>query len=161
RPIVSSPSPKRCGKQQRQVPLYTVGVDAAKSLLMGRLKTTERGPGYIHLPSADWCDDEFLKQLTSEKLVTKRHKGLPVQTWQKIRPRNEALDCAVYAIAALRLLNPKLTHMREQLRQRAPRPATPHAATAAPPSQGPPPRPAPRPAVRRVSHSGYLGRGQQ
>ncbi len=37
RPIVSSPSPRRWGRHERQVPLYTIGVDAAKALWISRL----------------------------------------------------------------------------------------------------------------------------
>jgi phage terminase large subunit GpA-like protein len=108
RPIVSSPSPRRWGVSQRKVPLYTIGVDAAKALLISRLALMEKGRGYVHLPMADWCDEELAAQLTSERLVTRFHKGVPEQTWKKIRPRNEALDCAVYGLAALRLLRPNL-----------------------------------------------------
>jgi phage terminase large subunit GpA-like protein len=35
---------RRWGRGERQVPLYTIGVDAAKALLMDRLKVTEKGP---------------------------------------------------------------------------------------------------------------------
>jgi phage terminase large subunit GpA-like protein len=115
RPIVSSPAPRRWGRGERQVPLYTIGVDAAKSLFMDRLKLTEVGAGYVHFPTADWCDDEFAAQLTSERLVKRMVRGLPQQAWKKIRTRNEALDCGIYAIGALRLLNPRLTVMAAQL----------------------------------------------
>lgn len=115
RPIVSSPSPKRWGRQQRQVPLYTVGVDAAKALFLSRLALTEKGHGFVHLPMQDWCDDELAAQLTSERLVMTWTKGVPKQVWKKTRPRNDALDCSVYAIAALRLLNPRLPVMAAAL----------------------------------------------
>lgn len=108
RPIVSRPSPRRWGRDKRQVPLYTVGVDAAKSLWMSRLKLEQAGPGYIHLPDDDWCDDEFCAQLTAERLVTHFQKGVPVQSWRKTRARNEALDLAVYAYAALKLARPNM-----------------------------------------------------
>ena len=56
-------------------------------------------PGTIHLP--DWADGEWLKQLTAEQLVTVRTKrGFARLEWQKLRERNEALDCRVYARAA-------------------------------------------------------------
>ena len=123
RPIVSSPSPRKWGRQQRQVPLYTIGVDAAKAIVMSRLKVTEKGPGYIHLPQVDWADEELAAQLTSERLLKKFTKGVPVYFWKKIRPRNEALDCTVLALAALRLLHPDLAAMAERLGN--PRPAPP------------------------------------
>jgi hypothetical protein len=56
-------------------------------------------PGTIHLPS--WVDGEWLKQLVAEQLVTVRNKrGFAKLEWQKLRERNEALDCRVYARAA-------------------------------------------------------------
>jgi len=56
-------------------------------------------PGTVHLP--DWADAEWLKQLTAEQLVTiKGKRGFAKLEWQKLRERNEALDCRVYARAA-------------------------------------------------------------
>jgi len=56
-------------------------------------------PGTIHLPG--WTDSEWLKQLVAEQLVTVRNKrGFAKLEWQKLRERNEALDCRVYARAA-------------------------------------------------------------
>lgn len=103
RPIVSSPSPRTWGKQARPVDLYTIGVDAAKSLITSRLALLEPGPGFIHIPQNDWADEELAAQLTSERLVTKYTKGIAVQVWKQIRAKNEMLDCAVYALGALRL----------------------------------------------------------
>lgn len=116
RPIVSSPSPRRWGRQQRQVPLYTIGVDAAKALVISRLMVTEKGPGFVHIPQTDWADEELCAQLTSERLVTKKLKGIPLQVWKKIRPRNEALDCFTYAIGALRLLHPNLEQLAHRMK---------------------------------------------
>ena len=124
RPLVSSPSPRRWGGGQRKVPLYTIGVDAAKALWMSRLALTEKNRGYVHLPMADWCDDELAAQLTSERLKRRFAKGVPVQVWTKVRPRNEALDCAVYALAALRLVHPDLDAIAARLHA-APKPPAP------------------------------------
>ncbi len=56
-------------------------------------------PGTVHLPG--WADIEWLRQLTAEQLVTVRNRrGFAKLEWQKIRERNEALDCRVYARAA-------------------------------------------------------------
>lgn len=122
RPVVSSPSQKRSGSDTRKVPLYTVGVDAAKSIWISRFRITEKGRGYVHLPLEDWADEELAAQLTSEKLVVKFHKGVPKQVWQLIRARNDALDCAVYALAALRLIHPDLDTLAQQLANPAPPP---------------------------------------
>ena len=60
-------------------------------------------PGTVHIPS--WADTEWLKQLVAEQLVTIRNKrGYAHQEWQKMRERNEALDCRVYARAAAWIL---------------------------------------------------------
>ncbi len=54
-------------------------------------------PGYCHLPR---YSEEYFKQITAEQLVTKIVKGYRRHEWQKMRERNEALDCRVYARAA-------------------------------------------------------------
>ena len=60
--------------------------------------TTVYPAGYVHLPR---IDAEWLQQLTAEQLVTRRNRnGFAVREWQKMRERNEALDCYVYARAA-------------------------------------------------------------
>ena len=60
-------------------------------------------PGTMHLPG--WIDSEWLKQLVAEQLVTVRNKrGFARLEWQKLRERNEALDCRVYARAAAWIL---------------------------------------------------------
>jgi len=54
--------------------------------------------GFIHLPKVD---AEFIQQLCAEQLVTRRDRnGFAHREWQKMRERNEALDCYVYARAA-------------------------------------------------------------
>jgi phage terminase large subunit GpA-like protein len=55
--------------------------------------------GYVHLPRGS--DAEWIKQLVAEQLVTvKTKRGFQRLEWQKLRERNEALDCRVYARAA-------------------------------------------------------------
>ncbi|PZV35933.1 hypothetical protein B5V02_24520 [Mesorhizobium kowhaii] len=55
--------------------------------------------GAVHLPS--WVDSEWCKQFVGEQLVTVRtRRGFSRLEWQKLRERNEALDCRVYARAA-------------------------------------------------------------
>ena len=56
--------------------------------------------------------------LTAEKKVTKYFKGRPRREWVKIRTRNEALDCRVYATAALALLNLNLEAVYKQAQNR-------------------------------------------
>ena len=95
------------GKRLRRgAKVYSVAGGIAKLELFNNLRkerpTDESGehfpPGYVHLPKVD---GEFCKQLCSEQLVTTRNRrGYPVRDWQKLRERNEALDCYVYARAA-------------------------------------------------------------
>jgi phage terminase large subunit GpA-like protein len=93
-------------RTKQKVVLGIAGTDTAKGLLFSRLGLSEYGPGYIHFPRD--VDDEWFKQLTSEKLMTKHIKGVPTRVWKQIRARNEALDCAVYAFAAYSSLNANL-----------------------------------------------------
>lgn len=87
---------------KRGIALWPVGVDVAKTELYGRLKL-ERKPdgsyprGYCHFPMHD---EEYFKMLTGEEKRGRVVKGYKVFSWQKIRDRNEALDCRVYARAA-------------------------------------------------------------
>lgn len=119
RPIVEKPQRKQSGKRARKVDLFLVGTDEAKLVVMRRLAATvgaeekTGGPGYCHTPSdrdADWY-----KQITSEKLVTRYVKGQPVREWHKPdRARNEGLDCRVYALAALKIMNPSFKRLAER-----------------------------------------------
>lgn len=136
RPIVSAPARKGTGTERRPVDLYTVGVDSCKALVYSRLRVTEKGAGFVHLPlehqakSGDLMagvDEEFIAQLTAEKLVTKHKQGVPHRIWVQTRPRNEALDMFVYAVAALRLRRPDLVAMAEKLNPQRQPPVPPAA----------------------------------
>src|SRR5262245_39047043 len=61
-----------------------------RGLLPRRLRPLPRG-----------AEAEWVKQLVGEQLVTvKTKRGFTRLEWQKLRERNEALDCRVYARAA-------------------------------------------------------------
>lgn len=83
-----------------------VGVDQAKALIYSRLQISTPSPGYCHFPATADYDDEYFAQLTGEKLTTRYVRGRATLAWIAMRPRVEALDCRVYALAAVRLLNP-------------------------------------------------------
>lgn len=104
RPIIEATRKKRTGKERRPVPLTIVGVDDAKALVYSRFQVAKGNPGYCHFPVER--DTEYFEGMTAEKRVTKFIKGYARREWRKIKPRNEPLDCRVYALAALRLLNP-------------------------------------------------------
>jgi len=99
RPIAGRPTKNnvvRC-------PLFPIGVDTVKDLLFARMRIEEPGPGYIHFN--EHLDDEYFRQLTAEKIVTRFHRGFKKRVFQKVRARNESLDCFVYAIGAFAILN--------------------------------------------------------
>ena len=95
--------------------LIPLGVDAGKSLLMSRLHIEQEGPNYVHFSQRleDGFGEEFFKQLTAESLEKKFDKGRLILRWNKVRERNEALDCAVYAQAGLEILNPNFEQFEE------------------------------------------------
>lgn len=102
-----------------RVPLFTVGVSAIKETIYFRLKRDEPGPGYMHF-SRHVNDEEYFRQLTAEQLVTKWRRGVPERRWVKTRERNEALDCRVYAYAALLIANPRGVAPRVQKQVKQP-----------------------------------------
>jgi phage terminase large subunit GpA-like protein len=95
-------------KLRRGLLLWTVAVstwkaDLYRRLWLGRGDGEGFPPGWVHIPRA--VDVEWVKQLVSEQLTyVKDKRGFARQEWSKLRDRNEALDCAVYARAALWLL---------------------------------------------------------
>lgn len=83
---------------------WMVGTDSAKATVIGRLRNNQAGtPGYSHFPLER--EQPYFEQLLGEVLVTTYSKGQPVREWRpKKGVRHEALDCRVYAYAALRAL---------------------------------------------------------
>lgn len=77
-----------------------LGVNAAKEAIRQRLLIEDVGPGYCHFPVNR--DEGWFSQLTAEKLILTHVGGQTVRKWIKRRnDANEALDCRVYAYAAL------------------------------------------------------------
>lgn len=106
RPLIEDEKKRRQrlrNRRKKAVWVEPIGVDQGKALLYARLKLLQPGPGYVHFPRDAAFDDEYFAQLAAEKLVTKIKGTRPFQEWVQTRPRNEALDCLVYALAALRL----------------------------------------------------------
>lgn len=108
KPIVGRPTKNNIGK----INLFPVGTDTAKELVYARLKMQEPGEGYCHFPIDR--DEEYFRMLTAEKKITKYFRGRPKKEWVKVRTRNEALDCRVYAMAALAVLNLNLEAVYKQ-----------------------------------------------
>ena len=110
--ILGAPSPIEVGplgaKVRRGVRVWPVNSGMAKEELYRWLRLdgltdeeVEKGipfpQGFCHFPR---YSEEYFKQITAEQLVTKLVKGYKRMEWQKMRERNEALDCRVYARAA-------------------------------------------------------------
>ncbi|WP_449102977.1 phage terminase large subunit family protein [Pseudomonas extremaustralis] len=91
-----------------------IGVNAAKDSVRSRLHLIDHGPGYMHFPTDR--DINYFAQLTSERSVLKTTGGQRYRVWELPPGRaNEALDCRVYAYAALC----GLLHMGLKLNKRA------------------------------------------
>lgn len=77
-----------------------IGTNAAKDTIRARLAIAEPGPGYCHFQAKRelaWYD-----QLLSERLTLKIMSGKRFTVWTCPKGKaNEALDCRVYAYAAL------------------------------------------------------------
>jgi phage terminase large subunit GpA-like protein len=114
-PVIKLSTRKNKGK----VVLALVGADTCKGLIYSRLQVEEYGPGYMHFPKRPEVDEEYFKQLTAEKQVTKFVRGFPSKVWMKTRARNEALDCEAYALAALATLNANLEQLAQRLEAQA------------------------------------------
>lgn len=91
-----------------KVRVFPVGTNAAKDDVFSKLKITEPGPGFCHFPQRDEYDEAHLKQLCSEKKVTRTRLGQTYYIYEKVSAnvRNEALDLRVYNTAAKIHLNP-------------------------------------------------------
>jgi phage terminase large subunit GpA-like protein len=101
---------------KRGVTLYQLGTDTIKTTLFGRLRHNE-ATGGLNFGLA--ADDEYYRQLTSERQALRYHRGFPIREWvKKAGDRNEALDCAVYGYAAMLIYGRKMNKatMWEQLR---------------------------------------------
>ena len=93
---------------RRGVQLWPVGSSATKRELYALLRLdppTEKGEpypqGYCHFPEESQYDKEYFKQLTAERLVFRKDpRGYTKHVWEKMRERNEAIDCRVYSRAA-------------------------------------------------------------
>lgn len=145
KPLVGKPGRNNIGK----IRLFPVGVDTAKDVLFSRMRIAEPGPGYMHFPASR--SDEYFRQLTAEKLTTRYHKGFARREWVKVRPRNEALDVRVYAMAALGILNLNLNTLADRQTNR------PLMVVENPPEPMQPLIPKRNNVIRRPQNGGFVG----
>lgn len=119
-------------KYARGVKLWPVGVSVLKGEFYGYLgqekplnPLDEYPHGYCHFPE---YDEDFFKQITAEKLSSKKNKkGKTVREWltKPDRERNDKLDCRNYARAAAaslgydRMRDETFDKLENQLRKKA------------------------------------------
>ena len=152
-------------KIKRGVALWTVAVSSFKGELYRFLRLAgptdedvDAGsgwpPGYVHLPRG--ITSEWVQQLTAEHLVTvKGRSAVPRLEWKKLRERNEALDCRVYARAAAWLIGAdRFEDLRWQQLEIQLDPPQAAPGEAEPPPAG---RTDVAPRRRRLAASGYVG----
>ena len=114
RPIIGPPTRTNIAK----LPLYPVGTYTAKDMIYGRLRIEEAGAGYMHFPRR--YDRRYFEMLTAEEVRTKYSKGHPHREWHLTKGRrNEALDCRVYATAALYSMNVNLDQLADAFEGKA------------------------------------------
>lgn len=114
--------PKETRSNREGAPLFTLGVDAGKTLLFQRLKVPEPEhsaekqpwPNYCHFPmneEAGYNEDYFLG-LAAEQQINHFRKGVLVSAWVPREgnefKRNEPLDLRNYAQAAIEILGPNV-----------------------------------------------------
>jgi phage terminase large subunit GpA-like protein len=93
---------------KRKIPHWPVGVTVAKSAIYDRLMLEPGEPRSMHFPHGFGYDETHFKQLTSEVRKTRYSHGQAYSIFEKPNEstRNEALDLAVYRLAALHSLFP-------------------------------------------------------
>lgn len=107
RPFIERSKSKTLGGR-----LWIIGVDSIKTHLLNRLAQ----PGSVRF--SDDLGPEWFSQLASERAVVRYTRGQPVRRFERIPgKRAEALDCAVYAIAARSVLSPNFEEIADRLRR--------------------------------------------
>lgn len=110
------PTKKPTSRTKKTYRPIILGVNTAKDVIRNRLHLEQAGPGYMHFSSQR--DLGYFQQLTAERSVRKELGGKIFKVWELPAGRaNEALDCRVYAYAALN----GLIHFGLKLNQRVDR----------------------------------------
>ena len=103
-----------------KVPIFLLGVDSGKEILMTRLGTKEEGPGYCHFPTNEdrGYDETYIRGLSSETRVVSMKDGRAVLKWvKKSGARNEPLDLRNYSTAAAEILRPDWDVLEKKVSQ--------------------------------------------
>jgi phage terminase large subunit GpA-like protein len=147
------------------VKVWPLGSSTGKRELYGWLKADQpiddelRPRGWCHFP--EYAEDYF-QGLTAEQLIPKTVRGFTKWVWEKIRTRNEPLDCRVMARAALAATGGD-RWTPEQWAARASRVGMKTSERIRKATAAPPPVPVPAPGAprtpRRRTGGGWLGGG--
>lgn len=107
--IISIPTAREVTTQrkrdQRGVQLWHIGTNICKTELYGFLRIARALDAAPDEYPAGWCHfpkdypDEYFRMLTAEEVRASVSRGVTYYVWEKIRERNEALDCRVIARA--------------------------------------------------------------
>jgi phage terminase large subunit GpA-like protein len=90
KPMLRGHARTNSGQPMKDMPIWLIDTDAYKDAVAASLRRTVPGPAYFHPPP--WVPASYWEELRAE---VRDAKG----RWKKIRPRNEALDLWVYALA--------------------------------------------------------------
>lgn len=112
-PVGGAGTKQKIGDTDETVSLYIVGTDTAKHDLFAHLSIAKHGPGYQHFPFH--YDEHYFEMLTAERAVLKKERGRKVLKFEEKpgHPRNEALDCRVYAMAAYEISGVDLQYCKQ------------------------------------------------
>ena len=113
RPIITGPNAIKAEKGFK-VKLFQVGSDTAKDVVYASISVDRPGPNYCHFPELHPV--EYFSRLVAERKRTRYRQGRPYREYfLPAGRRNEALDCRVYALAALVNLRVDLDSLAEAL----------------------------------------------
>ena len=121
------PTVKPTNRKKSQYRPTVIGVNAAKDTIRARLGLVQPGPGFMHFSAKRELG--WYEQLIAERQVLKITAGKRYTVWDCPKGKaNEALDCRVYAYAALQ----GLIHFGLRLNERVDELATRFIATPQP-----------------------------
>lgn len=95
KPMVRGHARDNAGRAMRDLPVWTVDTNYYKDIVAASLRRKVPGPGYFHAPK--WLPAPYFDELRAE---IRQANG----KWKQVRPRNEALDLWVYALAVCEAL---------------------------------------------------------
>ena len=111
KPIAGRPSKNNSVK----CPLFPIGVDTAKDLLFARMRIQDQGAATFISQTSLMMNISYSLRL--KRSITNSSVDTKKRVFQKIRTRNEALDCFVYAMAAYAILNVDVNSISDKIKR--------------------------------------------